>query len=199
MSGYVIGTPGGSLGDQSFVGAGDGAKEAGRAGEIKTAEVLGEIARSSERVVLHDLRIPGDGIKANIDHVVLGEGVVLVIDSKRWAPGFYWTLGGVSRRGMTDVPHADKKTMEMIQDRLVPYLPGYLIRKPVVAIWSSKDSARVNTFLLTMPGADAIRGESLARRVRKSVPDAPPHPELVERMTALVQEPPARRRTIRRR
>lgn len=197
MSGYSLGSPGGSLSDDSFVGAGEGAKEAGRVGEVKTGNVLNEIAQSSERVVLHDLSIPGGGLKANIDHVVIGEGVVLVVDSKNWTPGFYWTLGGVSRRGMTDVPHADKKTMEMIQERLVPYLPGYLIRRPVVAIWSSQDSARVRTTLLTAPGADVIRGEALARRVKKAVPDMPPNPELLVKMTDLLRGgKPKRRRTV---
>lgn len=197
MSGYSLGSPGGSLSDESFVGAGDGAKEAGRVGEVKTGNVLNQIAQTSERVVLHDLSIPGGGLKANIDHAVIGEGVVLVVDSKNWAPGFYWTLGGVSRRGLTDVPHADKKTMEMIQERLVPYLPGYLIRRPVVAIWSSKDSAKVWPGLLTPPGADAIRGEALVRRIKKSVPDMPPNPDLLEKMTDLLRNgKPKRRRTV---
>lgn len=200
MSGYSLGSPGGSLKNDSFVGAGAGAKEAGRVGEVKTGVVLNRIAQTSERVVLHDLDIPGGGLKANIDHVVIGEGVVLVIDSKNWAPGIYWTLGGVSRRGMQDVPHADKQTMQMIQDRLAPYLPGYLIRRPVLAIWSSKDSARVRTGLLTVPGADAIRGESLERRIKKVVPDLPPEPGLTEKMTALLRsgkpKPPRRRLSL---
>ena len=36
--------------------------------------------------VLHDLRIPIPGFKANIDHAVVSGRSVLLIDSKMWKP-----------------------------------------------------------------------------------------------------------------
>jgi Nuclease-related domain len=53
----------------------------GAAGERRTARLLDSLERRGW-VVLHDLAIPGS--KANIDHLVIGPGGVLVIDSKQY-------------------------------------------------------------------------------------------------------------------
>jgi hypothetical protein len=53
----------------------------GAAGERCTARLLAPLERHGW-AVLHDLAIPGS--KANIDHVVIGPGGVVVIDSKRY-------------------------------------------------------------------------------------------------------------------
>jgi len=53
----------------------------GAAGERRTARLLGPL-ECHGWAVLHDLAIPGT--QANIDHVVIGPGGVLVIDSKQY-------------------------------------------------------------------------------------------------------------------
>jgi len=53
----------------------------GAAGERRTARLLAPLERRGW-AVLHDLAIPGT--QANIDHLVIGPGGVIVIDSKRY-------------------------------------------------------------------------------------------------------------------
>jgi hypothetical protein len=53
----------------------------GAAGERRTARLLARLERRGW-VVLHDLAIPGSA--ANIDHLVIGPGGVMVIDSKQY-------------------------------------------------------------------------------------------------------------------
>jgi hypothetical protein len=53
----------------------------GAAGERRTARLLGPLERRGW-AVLHDLAIPGT--QANIDHLVIGPGGVVVIDSKQY-------------------------------------------------------------------------------------------------------------------
>jgi hypothetical protein len=81
----------------------------GSAGERRTARLLSPLERQGW-AVLHDLAVPGS--QANIDHLVIGPGGVLVIDSKQYrgrlqldGSGWLWhgryslapTLGAVSR------------------------------------------------------------------------------------------------------
>ena len=53
----------------------------GAAGERRTARLLGPLERRGW-AVLHDLAIPGT--QANIDHLVIGPGGVVVIDTKQY-------------------------------------------------------------------------------------------------------------------
>jgi hypothetical protein len=53
----------------------------GATGERRTARLLGPLERHGW-AVLHDLAVPGS--RANIDHLVIGPGGVLVIDSKQY-------------------------------------------------------------------------------------------------------------------
>jgi Nuclease-related domain len=53
----------------------------GAAGERRTARLLGSLERCGW-AVLHDLAIPGS--QANIDHLVIGPGGVVVIDTKQY-------------------------------------------------------------------------------------------------------------------
>jgi len=64
----------------------------GAAGERRTARLLAPLERRGW-AVLHDLAIPGS--PANIDHLVLGPGGVLVVDSKQ-----YWGRLRLDRDGM---------------------------------------------------------------------------------------------------
>src|SRR5215218_7807926 len=53
----------------------------GAAGERRTARLLASLERRGW-AVLHDLAIPGT--QANIDHLVIGPGAVIVVDTKRY-------------------------------------------------------------------------------------------------------------------
>ena len=91
MSGTVYGAAGGYVED-----LGTEAAAASREGEESTGLVLDRIALEYQRDVWHDLDVSARGIRANIDHILTGGTVVLVIDAKRWNPGLYWTLGDTS-------------------------------------------------------------------------------------------------------
>ena len=181
MSGTVYGTAGGSVED-----LGTGAAQAGRAGEESTGRVLDRIAVESQRDVWHDLDVPARGIVANIDHIVTGGTVALIVDAKRWRPGLYWTLDDTSYRWLATVEHADRSTMTMIQQRIAAHIPRALARRPVVSIEASRDGW-MNTTFLHIPGADVIRAGRLPRRVRSRVPDEPTDPDLVAALYPLLR------------
>lgn len=185
MTGYVLGTPGGSVTD-----LGTDAAAIGRDGEEMIGQEISQIAYSSERVVLHDLDVPARGMKANIDHLVLGGDVVLIVDSKVWRKGFYWTIGGNSYRGLTAQPHLDKPTLRVIQEKVADFLPGLLIRRPLIAVRTRTGEGHVHTGLLKVPGADVVSASSLARRVESLVPNAPPNPEAAAKLARLVRDRP---------
>lgn len=181
MSGTVHGIAGGSVED-----LGTDAAKAGREGEESTGLVLNLVTVESQRDVWHDLDVPARGIAANIDHIVTGGTVVLVVDSKRWRPGFYWTLDDASFRWLAKVEHADRRTMAMIQQRLSARIPRALVRRPLVSIEASRPGALSVSFL-HIPGADAIRASALPRRVRALVPDEPTDPDLVTALYPLLR------------
>jgi len=177
----VFGIAGGSVEE-----LGTDAAKAGRVGEESTGRVLDMLAVESRRDVWHDLDVPARGIVANIDHIVTGGTVVLVIDSKRWRPGFYWTLENTSYRWLSKVEHADRRTMTMIQERVSAHIPRALVRRPLVSIEASRPGA-MNVTFLHVPGADAIRASVLPRRVRALVPDVPTDPDLVAALYPLLR------------
>jgi len=181
VSGTVYGIAGGSVED-----LGTDAAKAGRAGEESTGRVLDRIAAESQRDVWHDLDIPARGIVANIDHIVTGGTVALIIDAKRWRPGLYWTLDGTSFRWLAKVEHADRSTMSMIQQRIAAHIPRALVRRPVVSIEASRDGW-LSVAFLHIPGADAIPARALPRRVRSRVPDEPTDPDLIAALYPLLR------------
>ena len=181
MSGSVFGVAGGSVEE-----LGTDAAKAGRAGEESTGRVLDRIAVESQRDVWHDLDVPARGIAANIDHIVTGGTVVLIVDSKRWRPGFYWTLENTSYRWLSKMEHADRRTMSMIQQRISAHIPRALVRRPLVSIEASRPGTMSVRFL-HVPGADVIRASTLPRRVRALVPDEPTDPDLVAALYPLLR------------
>src|SRR5699024_1824238 len=117
VSGTVYGIAGGSVED-----LGTDAAKYGRAGEESTGRVLDRISVESQRDVWLDLDVPARGVVANIDHILTGGTVALIIDAKRWRPGLYWTLDGTSFRWLSKVEHADRSTMPMIQQRIATHI-----------------------------------------------------------------------------
>ncbi|MFD1211790.1 nuclease-related domain-containing protein [Arthrobacter sp. GCM10027362] len=122
----------------------------GAAGEKRTAQVLDGFA--GRAAVLHDLRIPIPGISANMDHVVVSGRRVLILDSKVWKPGLYWSLAGANRRGLERVVHTGKRTMA--HESLVRFLVHTRaeVVHPKLVVWSSRTTAPVRTILFKVPG-----------------------------------------------
>jgi len=139
----IIGTPGGSLENADWLPASQrGQATAGQSGEKRTAAITDSFVRKTGTAVLHDLRIPIPGYKANIDHVIVSGRDITVIDTKVWEGGFYWTLGGVTRNGFKKVAHADKRTLPAAVRGITDYLNGqgikFRIRRSLLVVWSSK-------------------------------------------------------------
>lgn len=190
LTGQVIGRAGGSLSssrgwlpDQSKVNA-------GIRGEQATARVLDKLAAlPNGPTVLHDLRIPIPGVAANIDHVVVSGRRVTVIDSKLWAPGFYWTFQGRTFRGLSRFSPAEKKTVPMAANGLTRYLAKKRVNaqfpRPLLVVWPST-TRRLILFLMASPGAHPITGDTFARTAAGAIGIEAADPSVVAALRALV-------------
>lgn len=169
--------------DASFA-ASAGAAKAGADGETKTAAILDGFALKA--AVLHDLRVPIPGFKANIDHVVVSGKRVLIIDTKVWKPGFYWTLFGINRRGSERVDHT-AKDQAWLQQALITYLrgTGAVVAVPHLAVWSSRPSAAPVFWLLRVPGTRVLHGEALLGFVKRFIGRAPADPVITRKLMEL--------------
>lgn len=187
----VFGVPGGGL-----VGAGrtwarnDEVAEHGRKGELATAAILDRYARIGGPTVLHDLNVARGKYTVNIDHAVVFGDMVLIVDSKRWKPGFYWTLGHKTRRGARAFPFADKTTMAKLQDYLQDYLDKRGVRArvlyPIVVVWSSSDRVRLRLWAMRCPGAQVITGDKFSRIASKVLRRVPADPAIVSALAELL-------------
>lgn len=188
LPGQVIGRPGRSLDNaDSWASASKGAQKAGQVAEERTGEEITGLTQRGPSI-LHDLRIPIPGFNSNIDHVVVYGRTVLILDSKSWAPGVYWTWRGKTRRGFAvlpetpdavprtliglHVPHCDKQTLPMARDAVRRYLSSRGIDAnvpdPMLVVWSSKKS----NFLLYRPkgGSKVVAGERIGAWLRRRTP-----------------------------
>lgn len=161
----VYGTAGAGLSDSSWLGAGNTTAAVGRRGEQRTEAILNRLAGDTGITVLHDLTIPGS--KANIDHAVVAGDTITLIDSKVWKPGFYWTLGGKTRRGLERFEPADKRTLPFAQKRVGDLLAQRGIRHrfgtSLLVIWPSSNAGALQTLLLRTPESRAIPAGRLER------------------------------------
>nr|WP_246803762.1 nuclease-related domain-containing protein [Cellulomonas hominis] len=145
----------------------------GRRGELRTGEVLNQIAaKPGGPTVLHDLTIPGS--RANIDHVVVSGRRITLVDSKVWKPGTYWRLPGIGTfRGAERFPYADKGTMAMAVDRLVRFLDerhlAAQVAAPLTVVWPSsrEGSVRMLAFGGDLARRRVIPGPLLASSARR--------------------------------
>jgi len=182
--GMIYGTPGRSL-DGRFQ-AKAGALAAGGAGELATADVLGQFeAAHHELAVLHSLRVPAQKMHADIDHVVVAGRRVWLLDSKCWAPGFYWSIGALSMRALHTAPYAKRRTM-LATARVVQGYLGALasVEPPIVVVWPSSDNISVWTWRPL--DAKPITGNRLAAVAGRIIKPAPANPEVVEALAQLV-------------
>jgi hypothetical protein len=195
----VFGRAGGSLVCASWA-VNAAVARVGRRAELQTSEVLDELAgRAGGPSVLHDLAIPIPGITANIDHVVVSGRRVLIVDSKGWRPARYWSVGGAAFRGWRRFEHARTGTPRMAVNALTGYLRGRGLRAslvtPVVAVWPSSTRGRLSVALLGMDGCRPVRGEQLARVVRRAVGLRTADPEVVAALARLLNPGPSRSAT----
>ena len=169
--------------DPSFAANASVAK-IGAAGEVRTAEILNGFGLKA--AVLNDLRVPIPGFSSNIDHVVVSGKRVLVLDTKVWQPGFYWTLFGVNRRGGTRVDHT-AKDQAWLQQALITYLrgTGAEVLTPAQVVWSSRKNAVVTLLLLRVPGARLIHGEHLVGFVKRFIGRTPADPVITMKLNEL--------------
>lgn len=168
----------------------DGAAKAGANGEKKTEAVLAPFA--GKAAVLHDLTVPIPGFKANIDHVVVSGRRVMLIDTKVWKPGFYWTFLGKNRRGFERVDHT-AKDQSYITRAVASYLQGTgaEVSSPVLAVWCSRANDKTSTWALTVPGASVIAGGALSGAVRRFIIRKPADPAIVAKLSRLLVAAPA--------
>lgn len=128
------GNPGGSLAD-TYGAAGD----AGKYGEMRTAEVLSGFA--SRCVVVHDVIVPG--LSANLDHIVISGSRVLILDSKAWRDGFYHRLSdAVMRRGHDEVTHDSTEGLLRMQSMFAESVAVTSIRSKLI-VWPSRNARQV--------------------------------------------------------
>lgn len=161
---------------------------AGTKGELRSEEVLNRFG--GRAAVMHDLRVPIPGFKANIDHVVVSGNRVLIIDSKLWKPGFYWTFGGHNRRGWEKVPHT-AKDQDWIRRAVVRHLSGTgaEVLIPHLAVWPSRGGAALRTGLLKVSGARVIPGRRLASVTSSFIRRTPADDVIVGRLATLLTTP----------
>lgn len=169
--------------DSSFA-ANEAVAKIGATGELKTAAILDGFALKA--AVLHDLRIPIPGFKSNIDHIVVSGNRVLIIDTKVWKPGFYWTLFGVNRRGGDRVDHT-AKDQAYVRQAIVTYLRGTdaLVTDPHLATWSSQQAAAPVFWLLKVPGAKLLHGDALLGFVKRFIGRTPADPVITRKLMEL--------------
>lgn len=187
----MFGRAGGSLADSSSAQWAVNADVAkiGARGEIRTGMILDKIALlPGGPTVLHDVSIPGSA--ANIDHLVISGNRILLVDSKVWRGGFYWTLGR-TRRGSEVFPPADKRTLPMAQDRLATFLSGRHVvsdfATPLLVVWPSVDQHPIQLWAMRAPGAKALPGVTFERSASRFMGRRPAHPALVSALLPLVK------------
>lgn len=196
------GVAGGGLIDAAWAANAEVAR-IGRKAEIRTAQLL-EDRRPDRTAVLHDVAIPAAGYTANIDHVIVSGRTVVLIDTKAWKPGRYWTSLGAHRRGWHRFEHAGSGTPAMARDRIARYLADRGLRAavaaPLVAVWPSSASGRVNVRWLRMDRCRVLPAERLPGRLARIAGNRPPDPQVLAALRGLVGRTgsPAPRRRARR-
>ena len=188
MAGASYGTPGGSLTHDTGWAKNKAVASIGHAGEQAVGVILNSLILPSDRaVVCHDLNVPIPRFNANIDHVVVAGDHVLPIDSKTWAPGFYFTLGGKSYRGLKRAEHTEKKTMSLIGSSLTSYLPTATVETPLVAVNPTRGSANVK--FLKMEGAKVVTVRGMKSIVQSFIrTHGPADPEITTRLRRLLND-----------
>lgn len=183
--GQFLGLAGRGLDDADWA-ANDAVRLKGQQAEMRTGAVLYELTKRGPTVI-NDLRIPIPGFTANIDHVVLYGNKVLILDTKTWGAGFYWTLNSQTRRGFEKFPYADKQTLPMA----VKSVQSFLHRKgidakfpnPAIVVWPTGPAQ----FWAYSPagGARTVQGARLAGWLNRNVPSKNANPNIMVALAEL--------------
>ncbi|AUG29409.1 NERD domain-containing protein [Microbacterium hominis] len=191
VQGTVIGRAGRSvIADSRFGDVG----KVGAVGEARTGRVLAQLAgRESGPTVIHDVRIPIPGFTANIDHVVISGRDVTLLDSKVWRAGFYWTLGGVTRRGMELAAHCDKKTLQTGVEGIGRMLRNMGVaahfRRSVLVVWPGPGGVSPNLVLYRPRSTATVIGrddQSTLRRIARLTGSRPGDPQVVSAISRII-------------
>lgn len=139
---------------------------------------LGEVPAA----VIGSVKIP-DAARADVDHVVVTSDRLILIDSKLWHPGLYWTRGGTTRRNLTAFPEADKRTMGMAVDR---FARAGLPIDAVIVVHTNTGQARLR-FWQPPDGVESVAGPKFMSWIQRRVgqPSGDPNPELVAWVSSL--------------
>lgn len=185
----VFGRPATGLKDASWA-KNETVARIGASGEVRTAAELDVFG--SQAAVFHDLRVPIPNFKSNIDHVVVTGKRVLIIDTKVWKPGFYWTLGAAGRRGLKRFDYLEKDQTWLLE-AVERYLAGTGAKiQPVhIAVWPH-GPGKVNTTFLKIPGAKVIPASKVRDLVELNLARTPSDHAITSRLRSLVVGPPLR-------
>lgn len=161
----------------------DAVAKIGAAGERKVAKALEPYFSSpSSAALFHDLAVPGRN--ANIDHLIVSGRKVLLLDTKVWAPGFYFTIFSRTfrwgkkegRLKLERLDYADKKTYEMLAFDLRKFLEpvGAKILTPAVVVLCNSSEANVR--LYRPKGAKAYSLDAFIAKKISRMSLTPPEP-----------------------
>jgi len=132
----------------------------GAVGERRTARLLGPLERHGW-AVLHDLAVPGS--RANIDHLLIGPGGVLVIDSKQYRGRLQLDPSGRLWHGRYPLAHALRAvSFEADQAALVVTDPDVVV-VPVMAV----HGAQVPWGKVAMDGVPVVMARRLPSMLRQ--------------------------------
>lgn len=195
----VLGVPGGSLGaGGSWAKTDKNIQERAAQFERNTAAVLDTYARVGGATVLHDLSMPTSKVsnKSNIDHAIVSGNTVLLLDTKWWKSGFYWTARGTTRIGFTRAPHVDKQTLAMAVTRVTAMLSndnvGRFSVRAMVVVWPSSPKHPPSTWATDIPGAGTIPASALDHWARRNMPARRgANNDIVVSMASLLMTPPS--------
>lgn len=186
VRGQFLGRAGRGLDDADW-GSSREVTRIGQDAELETGRILRDFTAQGPSVI-NDLRIPIPGFNANIDHVVISGSQVLVIDSKAWAGGLYWTAGGRTRRGSELFPFADKKTLPTAVTALERFLrmkgiSAVSFQTPVLAVWPTGPA----NFMLYRPagGAAIVQGNRFATWLNRNVKPKPARGDIMVALAEL--------------
>lgn len=190
MNGQILGLAGGGLDHSDDWAHSREAARAGKQGEQRTARLLDAMVHGGGRAtVMHDVDVP-EWKSGNIDHIVISRTTVLLIDSKSWLGGFYWSLNGrTARRGWERVDYTVKPVMRNAAAATHRHLmrAGLPVRMPtpVIAVWPSSRDASVSMWALRCDGVRYLPATGLSKIVRPLM-RKPADPKIVEALYPLL-------------
>lgn len=187
--------------------------EQGADGEVRVGRALAEVERHGW-TALHDRLIRPGRDKANLDHLVIGPGGVVLVDSKNWAAGAWLYDGTLFRIGPTGPTPCRKVLAHIMRDAAAvaekvgqPVTPMLCLSGPRAGKLRAPVEIggvhvvfvdQLTTFLRTRP--PTLRGDevtAVTSRLDKAFPSAcanPPGPATAPAADRSRPEPVARKR-----